>query len=121
MKIIEHGKSVIDLVRKMDNVELYREIVDLQAEIVDLASENADLKTKIAELKNKGDIKKKIEFKPPFFFFKGDKVALCPKCWQVDERPVYLEGPWIDDGWTYYNCPGCGYEKMFEGASPFTS
>jgi|SRR5690625_2462112 len=93
MDIIKGIKEVADVVRKADNIELYRQILDLQKEALDLVEENHELKNEIRELKKVPDLQKKLTFKNNAYYLDNDDVAdgpFCSTCWDARDMLVRL-------------------------------
>ncbi len=90
MSIISDAKEIVKLVRKLDDVELYRKILKLEEEIIEITRKNNDLQQKIDELKKIIETETSLEFRPPFYYRAGDDIPLCPKCWEVDKKIIHL-------------------------------
>jgi len=103
MSIIENVKEIADLVKKLDDVDLYRRILTLEQEVFELNEENRSLKERISNLENIKDITSKMTFKSPFWYMEDDEIPHCPRCWESDKRTIHLvEIP--DHG---FECPQC--------------
>ena len=63
MAILETAKMAVELVRKLDNLEVLQQVVDLRSQIVELFDQNLQLKEQIKHLKARSAIKKKLVFK----------------------------------------------------------
>ncbi len=62
MGIIDNVRAVADVVKQIDNIELYRRILDLQAEVMGLVEENSRLKKENAGLEERLTIKEALVF-----------------------------------------------------------
>jgi len=51
MSILEDLKSLVGTIQKIDNIELYRQILDLQNEVLQVVAENTQLKADAASLR----------------------------------------------------------------------
>jgi hypothetical protein len=60
-------------------------------------------------MRRKRALEDSVEYRPPFFFKKGDDNPGCPTCWQKDRNFVYLkpEERSGDGERTYRLCPVC--------------
>jgi len=90
MGVVDSVKEVVELVRKIDNVELYRKILDLQSEINELTRENMTLEQDVEKLKKALAFQDKLTFKAPFWFAEGDPVPFCPRCWEADKEAIHV-------------------------------
>ncbi len=50
MGLLDQFKTVVEVVQKADNIDLYRKVLDLQKEALDLVAENQALRQKVREL-----------------------------------------------------------------------
>jgi hypothetical protein len=57
MGVLDTAKDVVEVIRKIDNIELYKKVLDLQTEILKLYEENTRLKDTIKSLEEKLTIK----------------------------------------------------------------
>jgi len=110
MGAIDNVKEVAKLVKDLGNMELYRQILDLQGEIMELTQVNRELQTKLTELENTLTQVGKMEFRSPFYYAEGDNVPHCPRCWEVNRRPVHLTPPRPTVAGPEYNCPECNFQ-----------
>ena len=53
MSIINRIKDIADLIKKLNDIELYRKIVELEGDIIELTRINRDLEERVSELKNR--------------------------------------------------------------------
>lgn len=105
MGIYDGFKDVLDVVRKMDDVELYRKIVDLQLEVVELTRKLQTIEDQKKELEQKLQFAKKLTFKEPFYYAEGDDVPACSRCWENDKKFIHLTD--AHGNREYFNCPQC--------------
>lgn len=103
MSIIENVKEIANLVRKLDDIDLYRRILALKQEAFELNEENRLPKERINNLKNIEDITSKMIFKSPFWYMEGDAVPYCPRCWENDTKTIHL----MEIPFHGYECPQC--------------
>ena len=78
-------KTVVELVKKYNDIELMKQIVALQSEVFDLQTENLALKKQATE-------REKMHRKEPhgYYYKEGDPVPHCPKCWENDGKAISL-------------------------------
>jgi hypothetical protein len=113
MSIIDNAKEIADLIKKYDNLDLYRKILDLQGEIISLTDEKRDLEEEVKKLKETLSLSKKMTFKKPFYLQEDDPVPFCPLCWEAEKIPIHLTGPVQASSGPSYDCPRCN--KYFIG------
>ncbi len=94
MGVIENVKEIANIVRQIDNIELYRQIVDLQGEVVGLVEENGRLKHEVANLKEKLTVKGKLVVKDDCYWLPDDSGNLdgpfCTTCWDTEKQLVRM-------------------------------
>src|SRR5699024_2102859 len=110
MDIIKGIKEVADVVRKADNIDLYRQILDLQKEALDLVEENNNLRKEITKMKEDKDIHDSLIVKDNFYFKEVDESAegpFCTACWDQNNKLIRLNviKPYSDMHYT--SCPVC--------------
>lgn len=107
MGIIDNAKEIADLIKKLNNIELYRKIVELEAEIIDLQRAKNDLDLKVTGLQAALQQKKSMSFKHPFYFAEGDPIPFCAKCWEAEHNAIHLVGPDQHGDRYCRNCKTC--------------
>lgn len=119
MDIIQTIKDAYNVAKKLDNVDLQKQIVDIQSEVNDLQLENIELKQQISSLKREKDIEDQIERHSfPYITLKNDPqhIPYCSTCWATKHQLVQV----FFDGGDMMNCPSCGsgfstdYKKWLE-------
>lgn len=60
----------VNIIRQIDNSELYKKILDLQGEILGVVEENSKIKKEIEVLKEKASISNKLTFEPDCYWLK---------------------------------------------------
>ena len=83
MSVISNAKEIADLIKKLDDVELYRKIIELEGEIIELTREKHTLDERVQNLSKTLNIKEKMTFKQPFYYQKGDDVPFYSHCWET--------------------------------------
>ncbi len=108
MSIIDEFKSIVEVVRQLDNVELLRKVVELQGEAVQLVAENNELKAQVNVLKEKTRIRESLKFKHDVYWVESpeghDDGPYCSNCWDVKEKLVRMVSG--TNPQTYF-CPNC--------------
>ena len=108
MSIISDVKEIADVIKKLDDIELYRKIIELEGQINELTRENRALEEQVKELQRQADVIEKLKWKNPFYFMEGDKTPYCARCIEAEKKPVHVhpketlaagERPWV--------CPKC--------------
>lgn len=94
MSIYDGFKEVISTIQKIDNVELYRQILDLQKEMLQLVSENTELKTRLAETQAELSTKRDLRFEFNAYWI-GETLEIsdgpfCAKCWDTKQQLVRM-------------------------------
>ncbi|OGV32558.1 MAG: hypothetical protein A2020_14760 [Lentisphaerae bacterium GWF2_45_14] len=107
MSIIDNAREIADLVKKLDNVELYRRIAKLEEEIIDLSRAKREADCEVQKLREQIEKRQKLEFRAPYYFAPGDTQPYCPKCWEAENISVHLQGPTLFNGRPQYQCPNC--------------
>jgi hypothetical protein len=101
VSVLDTAKEVVSLVQKIDNIELYREILALQAEIQKLYGENLALNEQITTLKEKLRIKGALRFHDSNYFLVQDNGTedgpFCSTCQDVDGKLVRLARSGYDE------------------------
>ena len=103
MSIITDTKEIVDLVKKLGEVELYRKIVNLEEEIYQLSRENRDCRERVDELETALAFQGELTFRAPMYYAIGDDVPYCPNCWEGDDRAIHMI-LWPSGD---YHCPQC--------------
>ncbi|OGW84793.1 MAG: hypothetical protein A3C35_05760 [Omnitrophica bacterium RIFCSPHIGHO2_02_FULL_46_11] len=107
MGIIENAKDIADVIKKIGDVELYRQIVNLEGQIIDLTRSNRKLENEIERLREITNYKNKLIFKNPFYYLENDPHPFCPKCWEANRSVVHLDGPLNVVAGSRYDCHNC--------------
>lgn len=110
MGIYESIKEIVTLVKKIDNLELYRRILDLQAEVQQFTTEQAKKEARIAELEESLQFKERLVRDGQDYFEMDENgaatgYAYCSHCWEVDHVAVHIREDPIESQWSV--CPRC--------------
>lgn len=106
MSILSNAKDVVEIVKKLGDIELYRKIVELEGDIVELTREKRALEEENQQLKRSLEFSKNLVFKRGFYYAEGDPRPFCPRCWEVDRIAVHMTAMDVD-GEDYYRCANC--------------
>lgn len=96
-------KEVVDVVQKLDNMDLYRKVLDLQAEILAATSALQEKENQIKELEEQLRIKGRLARDRGVYWDQDEKGKpagdpYCSYCWETARLAVHL----IDR-----SCPHC--------------
>jgi phage FluMu protein Com len=90
MSLISEGMELLGLFDKAKNADLYKQLGDWIDKVRILQIENDRLLTEQRELKEQLRFKGSLERVEGHTFVKGDDEGICPRCAEVDNRPVHL-------------------------------
>jgi len=106
--VVENVKQIAEVLRKIDNVELYRQILDLQAEILQLVEENRQLKARVREVEEQLTINAVLVFEKDCYWRPQEKGSpdgpYCSNCWDNRRQLVRMIKCGDPD---YVQCPTC--------------
>jgi hypothetical protein len=91
MGVIDTAKEAVQLVQKIDNIELYRKILDLQSDALKMVEDNGKLRDRIKELETAFAIKDTLTFEDNHYFVVKDGTKdgpFCTLCWDNDRKLV---------------------------------
>jgi hypothetical protein len=100
MGVLDTAKEAVQLVQKIDNIELYRQILDLQSEALKVVEENGKLKEQVKSLEEAWIIKDSLVFENNgYFVMKGGEKdgPYCTLCWDTDRKLVRMHKD--EHGW----------------------
>jgi len=93
-------KNVLDIAKKVGNIEIQQSLIDVQQQILDIQSqmqelrvENEKLKDENSKLLDISEIAKKIERHSQSFvtlFDDETKIKYCSTCWDGDKKLIQL-------------------------------
>jgi hypothetical protein len=94
MSIYEGMKEVVSTIQKIDNIELYRQILDLQKEVLEVVSENTELKGKLASAEEELSRRRELRFEFNAYWV-GEAIEtadgpFCATCWDTKKQLVRL-------------------------------
>lgn len=81
-------KSISELIKKYNDLDLMGKIIKLQSEVYELQTDNLALRRQLEE-------QTKMQMKGPYGYFyqEGDEVPFCPKCWEGEHKAIHLPNP----------------------------
>jgi hypothetical protein len=93
MSALDTAKDVVEIIRKIDNIELYKKILDLHGEIVKVYEENTTLKQKVQSLQDTLRTKNALEYNQNCYWLQTDQGKdgpFCVHCWDTEQKLVRL-------------------------------
>lgn len=94
MSILDDLKSVVTTIQKIDNIELYRQILNLQQEVLSLVSENVELKATLSAANEQLARKQTLRFEYNAYWagetLETSDGPFCAKCWDTNEQLVRM-------------------------------
>jgi hypothetical protein len=94
MSILEDVKSVVTTIQKIDNIELYRQILDLQQEVLQIVSANVELKAELATAREELRRKQTLRFEYNAYWtgetLETSDGPFCAKCWDTKQQLVRM-------------------------------
>jgi hypothetical protein len=110
--IINAAKEVYNAVQKYNDVPLMNQVVELQQAVLDLQAELIGVKKQLDDARAKLEIRHSIHKRGEYFYKDEGEEPFCPKCWQQDDKLVYL--PALTTSSTYGKIRQCIVcNKMF--------
>lgn len=108
MSIIDNAKEIALVVKKFNDVELYRKIVDLQGEIVSVVGENRELHEEVDRLRESLKLKQDLVFEHNAYWLPGQggrrDGPFCSNCWDGDQTLRRMHDYGVPN---YARCPKC--------------
>lgn len=95
MGILDTAKDIVEVIRKIDNIELYKKVLDLNAEILKLYEENTILKQEVRTLEDKFRTKEALihdQARNSYWLplDNGKDGPFCVHCWDTSQQLVRL-------------------------------
>ncbi len=111
MAVMETIKAVVDIVRKLNNVDLINMVIHLQSQVRGLLDENKTLKDDNESLRAKLAVHKSLVFHDDAYWTKDGEGPFCSRCWDEKKTGVRMhqgatEGTFV--------CPSCGASMWTE-------
>jgi hypothetical protein len=113
MGVIETAKEAVQLVQKLDNIELVKTISSLQQQCYDLVFENRELREKLIKAEELLATRDSLQYRDNAYWFgSGSEVQdgpLCSRCWDGEHKVVRMTRQ--TNGWV--TCPNCKHGFKF--------
>jgi hypothetical protein len=107
MSVIDNAKEIVALIKKLDDIELYRRIVELEGEIIELTRAKRETELQVEHLQETLKTQEQMRFMKPFYYMGRDPVPFCPQCWEANKITVHLQGPIRVTAGPRYDCHNC--------------
>jgi len=107
MSIIGEGLEILGLIDKAKNADIYGQLGDYIDKIRAQQIENDQLHTEIRDLKERLRFKGTIERVNGHVFVQGDNEEVCPRCAEVDMRPIHFVSLFVKENGLRAGCPQC--------------
>ena len=107
-------KSVADVVKQADNLELYGILLGLYEKALDLQNENHELKDQIAQLNRNDALRARIvRHSQTFITLKDDEASIyyCAHCWDSQGKLIQVNTNARSGEFT---CPSCNNTGIFD-------
>jgi hypothetical protein len=88
--IVNAAKEVYNAVQKYNDVPLMKQVFELQQAALDLQAELIAVKKQLDDALAKLDVRDTMHKRGEYFYKDGYEEPFCPKCWQGDNKLVYL-------------------------------
>jgi hypothetical protein len=103
--IVNAAKEVYNAVQKYNDVPLMKQVFELQQAALDLQAELIAVKKQLDDALAKLDVRDTMHKRGEYFYKDGVEEPFCPKCWQQDNKLVYL--PAVNNSSTYGKIRQC--------------
>lgn len=90
MGILGDGMEILGLINKAQNADLYRQVGEWIDKVTELQKQNDEMLSELRELREKLRFKGIVERINGHVFVQGDQEEICPRCAEVDFRPIHL-------------------------------
>jgi hypothetical protein len=107
MGVISEGVELLNLVDKAKNADLYKQLGDYITKVEQLQKDKDALAVKILDLSDQLRFKGKVEYIAGHTFVEGSDQEMCPRCADVEHKPVRLQDMNIDGRGMKATCPQC--------------
>jgi chaperonin cofactor prefoldin len=112
--IREAGPTLAEAEHKLKLAEIIDSLADAKMAIAELKDEAEQKDAELKRLRDALSTKAKFKHNGVFYVADGDPAPFCPRCWEVDNRPIHV-GPEVWDyklGYYLRVCPQCksGYK-----------
>lgn len=107
-------RSVADIVKKADNLELYSKLLELLEKALELQEENQNLKRQLADRSRIDAIRERIiRHSQPYITLKDDSEEFyyCAHCWDSNEKLIQLN---TNTKSASFTCPSCKNTGIYD-------
>ncbi len=118
MSIIGEGLEILGLIDKAKNADVYRQLGDYIEKVRAQQIEDDKLHAEVRDLKEQLRFKGTIERVNGHVFVQGDNEEICPRCAEVDMRPVHFVSQFTKDIGLRAGCPQCRLSTQYR--NPFS-
>jgi len=103
MSMMDTVRDAVELVQKLDNIDLLRQLLKVQQEAMALFEENLALKQQLRERDEQERLGADLVFRDDAYW-RGDDAtrAYCTRCWDVERKVVTLRS-----SPRTHTCPNC--------------
>jgi hypothetical protein len=117
---IEGAKSLVELARAYDKMDLYQKAVELMAQVTELMQENFDLKTQLVELKQKLEVKQRVHYDADThtLTMDGESNRYCAHCYDDKGKLFHMKRNEEQSMQAFYwQCRNCKFNTHWIDAS----
>jgi hypothetical protein len=113
--VIATVKEVANAVKKYNDVPLMNQVFDLQQALLELQTDYIETKKQLDDARTTLEIRQSIHKRGEYFYKDGDEEPLCAKCWQKDDKPVYMSALRDSSTWgKFRECVVCKHMVIEE-------
>jgi hypothetical protein len=113
MSIIGDGLEILSLIDKAKNADVYRQLGDYIDKIREQQIENDRLHEQVRDLREQLRFRGTVERVHGHVFVQGDDDEICPRCAEVDMRPIHFVSQFTKDNGLHAGCPQCKLQTHF--------
>ncbi len=110
MSVVDDVGKIAGLIKKIGDVELYKQILTLETEVMELTREKRLADEKVEELERALKFKENLSFDAPFCWLKGDSTPYCAGCWEEKHKAVHVVLYNENSHGAFFNCPVCKHQ-----------
>ena len=113
MGLYDEIKDVAKVIQKVDNIDLYKQLLDLSSQALELQNEVAKLQQENANLTKRLEIEDDIERSEKLFITRksdSTKIKYCSHCWDSERKLIQIDCH--DSG--QFDCPHCKSNSVYD-------
>jgi hypothetical protein len=118
MGVLNDGLELLEVMRKGLSAAQDKEIGDLITEIRHVQTERDSLAVRVLDLSEQLRFKGRVEYIAGATFVEGFDQEICPRCADVEHKPVRLQDMTVDGRGMKATCPQC--KTAIGNRSPIT-